>query len=614
MILRQPDQIDMTELLPLRLVDRQALRLVRLRLGHDRAQVEFVEEPDEARITSDLPADLRRQGFPDGDLLERLPVARIHTLVARAQPIDRCRRETTVVRSLDEPFAQNADQIRRQGRIRPRLPDEGREQGPVLDLRARLHGGRRDRYAGQVVERLRQQPELGAVAGGRREPQPGQDPTNARRGKLIPRLPTPDRNPRASQRLVRSLDQPPGPGEDRRVAGSDAPPADVPNHPVRFRLLVGEDLDAHRIRTTIPAGGHQRSPIRSPRGTRLHEPVRAGHDLRNAPAALRKAAHGHSVVLPKRIDPLRAGAVPLIDHLIVVGHCEHLAAARRPEFAEQGVLGRVRVLVLVHQDMGIHDREIFPDRPLPASENDAAVDQRAVVQAVVPDERRDILRQHGSAPATVVVLDPRRLRFAGGRRPEQLVEIPGDLPRRRRLRSPRRPGPERLGQDHRPFGIEGEDPEVRAESQVAAMQSKDAGAERVEGREVSAVRCLSETERHARLHLARRQVREGQAEHPEPPLRCGANDPDRARRKDFGFACTRAGEDQERPSVPLDGATLRFGERDFVVVLHTSASATAFSTISFSVSGTSVSGTPAVPFFIRPTAALTAGILSNPPE
>ena len=155
----------------------------------------------------------------------------------------------------------------------------------------------------------------------------------------------------ADQRVLEHPAHRVGPVEDGDVLAPHplllAEPLDLPRHPARLLVLVGELAQLQRL----AAGELGPEPLRPPFAVALDDRVGGGEDRLGRAVVLLELDHvGLGEVALEVEDVADVGVAEAVDRLIVVAD-DHQVAMLGGEQLQQPVLGVVGVLVLVDEDV-----------------------------------------------------------------------------------------------------------------------------------------------------------------------------------------------------------------------------------------------------------------------
>ena len=120
----------------------------------------------------------------------------------------------------------------------------------------------------------------------------------------------------------------------------------------------------------------------------------------------------HVVVVPEPAEALGAGAVPLVDGLVVVSNHEQIGAPVAVECPQQQVLAPVGVLILVHAGMRVHYAVVPSDTGTVMEKAQAAHQECAEVEMVTFDEEAEVRLVDRTKPLPALSRERQRLVLA----------------------------------------------------------------------------------------------------------------------------------------------------------------------------------------------------------
>ena len=250
------------------------------------------------------------------------------------------------------------------------------------------------------------------------------------------------------------------------------------------------------------------------------------------------------VVLLEVEDVADVGGAPGVDRLVRVADDADVRVGRRRELAGEHVLGDVRVLELVHEDVGVAVAVALADLLVVAQQLHRADDDVVEVEGVVLVQELGVALVAARRHLFEVAV---RLHLVGGGRDQLALCLRDDgEDRARRVLAHVEAvlGADLLHQRHLVAVVV--DREAAGDADRLAVDAEDARADSVEGPERDAAGDAAEQPLDALAQLSRRLVREGDGHDPGGRYVLLADQIGDAVGDDAGLAAARPGEDQQR--------------------------------------------------------------------
>ena len=341
------------------------------------------------------------------------------------------------------------------------------------------------------------------------------------------------------------------PRQHDTVAGAGAF-ANISGYPSDLPRLITKPVNANGVGARGGTGrGQCHLAGRPVRVASYHIICQFDHRGRAA-IALRKLDNLHVVITAQIFETRRAGAVPLVDDLIVIGDDEQIGSVHRTETSQDQVLTPVGVLILVHANVSIDDPIVPCYTGTLAKQTHAAYEKRSVIKMI-----------SGHKYIKIGIVDrPHPLLGSTGKRQRRSLRTVEALAKQmidhayhtgasdcgqfRRIRLANR-----LVEYADPILLARQNLEVRAQPQVAAVLTEHLGAEGMKRGHTNADRLRTEQLLHPFPHLVRRLGGERQPQHSKSSIGILANQTGDAPGQHRGLARSRPGQHEQRSPIPL---------------------------------------------------------------